>query len=96
MAYMSHGRADAKTLLEFMDSQHQRFLLISWFSQCWLKLEKNLQHFFEQKKSEKAKGLFSMGNVVPWCKVENLFHPWWKIFSTPGGKHAPQGSIFIC
>ena len=23
MAYMSHGRADAKTLLEFMDSQCQ-------------------------------------------------------------------------
>ena len=23
MAYMSHGRADAESLLEFMDSQHQ-------------------------------------------------------------------------
>ena len=28
MAYMSHGRADAESLLEFMDSQHQLTLEI--------------------------------------------------------------------
>ena len=50
MAYMSHGRADAESLLEFMDSQHQltlEILAISWVSRHQPKSEILLQHFFE-------------------------------------------------
>ena len=49
MAYMSHGRADAESLLEFMDSQCRpmsEILTISWVSRRWPKAEEDVGYEF--------------------------------------------------